>query len=115
MLELEIKEKKRTRTPAMIKAQKKYYLKIKNEYPEKYKEQNQKYAKKQYEKNKHQESFMQQNRENVRKYYYDNKALISEKRRQYYKQNRDKILVRQKEARDKKRNINNEENDIKGQ
>jgi hypothetical protein len=104
MSEIDIPKKKRTE--AMIRAQKKYYNKIKNEFPEKYRERNKQYAKKQYEKNKEKPEFMENNRQNVKKYYDSNKELISQKRKDYYKNNRDKILQRQKIARDKRKELN---------
>ena len=87
---------KKKRTEAMIKAQKKYYLKIKNEHPEIYKARNKKYAKIQYSKNKQKEGFIEQNRANVKEYYNNNKDLISEKRKKYYIENREEILEKQK-------------------
>lgn len=96
---------KKKRTDAMIKAQKKYYEKIKLEQPETYKARNKKYAKIQYQRNKKKDNFMETNRQNVKKYYENNKEMVSMKRKEYYKENRDTILSRQKIARDKKKNI----------
>jgi len=91
------------RTEAMIRAQKKYYNRIKNEFPEKFKERSRIYAKRQYDKNKDDPDFMQRNRDNVSKYYYNNKELVSDKRKVYYKENKEKILSRQKIWRDNKK------------
>ena len=98
--------KNKTRSEAMIRAQKKYYQKIKNEQPEVYRERNKRYAKIQYEKNRSNPDFAEINRRNVKKYYDNNKEKISEKRKEHYKENKVEILERQKIARDKRAESN---------
>jgi len=97
---------KKKRSEAMIKAQKKYYEKIKNEQPEVYSARNKKYAKIQYERNKQKPDFAENNRKNVKAYYYRNKEVISQKRKDYYNNNKQEILQRQKLLREA-RNVDN--------
>lgn len=102
------KKSKWTRTPALIKAQKKYYNKIREERPEYYKELCKKHAKIAYSRNKQKEGYMEKNRKMVSEYYYKNKERISAKRKIYYQENRERILASKKEKREQnKKNINN--------
>ena len=70
-----------TRSPALIRAQKKYMNKMKTEFPEKYKEMNKRNSRKQYNKNKDKEEFKEKNRAWVKAYYYRNREMILEKRK----------------------------------
>jgi hypothetical protein len=74
------------RSPAMIKAQQKYYQKIMNDpiLKEQYLNKSKIYYKRYRDKIKETDDFKIKNRDNAKKYYYENQEMIKEKNKMYY-------------------------------
>lgn len=97
-----VEPKKKGRTKALIEAQKRYYEKRKND-PE-FKKIQKESMKKYLNKIKDTDSYKARNRENVKRYYNENKEEILLKRKLYYLDNRDLLLERQRQYREKRNN-----------
>jgi hypothetical protein len=82
------------RSPAMIKAQQKYYQKIMNDpiLKEQYLNKNKIYYKRYRDKIKETDDFKIKNRDNAKRYYYENQETIKEKNKMYYHIKKNNII-----------------------